>query len=573
MRASTLKVTVGPLTYHVDDPKLDGGLKASISTITEEPSDDGPISRILHRDRINLDRARDREKFAEKAGTDASDLDDVRDRVLDFLAPASPLGEDAPGEVDPALREHALALLDAPDVFAQLGHVIRALGYAGDLEQPFLIFLVLVSRLLARPMNLVVGGPSAAGKSFVVALIARLFPPIATYALNGMSERLLAYTDADLRHRTLIVGEAALHRDGIGASLLRSLAWEGHIVYETVESTPEGLKPRRIEKEGPTGFVTTTTKSVEAELETRVLTIHVPDDKKVTQEIIKVTAERANGWRPDEPDLRPWHEAQCWLAEEGTHDVTIPFAERLAARYPADQVRSRRDFTQLLALIQACAVLHQRQRERDEFGRIIATEEDYRAIYDLTAPVFGAVAAEGITPAVRNTIVKVKELTNAEDGATVSLNALADSLDLDKSSVSRRIRPALKGGYLVNEEPVAKKPYKLRIGDSLPEPRSALPTPDEVFTPTATGATLQQPPENPHNDAENECCTGEAAAMQQCNGSDLGVAGVAEVLQRPLQQSIPHDDAENDPIEEGCCSVAVGVTGTFFADAGEKGIL
>ena len=30
------------------------------------------------------------------------------------------------------------------------------------------------------------------------------------------------------------------------------------------------------------------------------------------------------------------------------------------------------------------------------------------------------------------------------------------------------------------------------------------------------------------------------------------------MLQRPLQQSFPHDDAENDPIEAGCCSVAVG---------------
>jgi hypothetical protein len=561
-----LKVVVGSVTYHVDDPKLSDSLKASVSAIAEEPSDDGPLSRILHRDRINLDRARDREKFAERAGTDAGDLDDVRDRVLDFLTPTARLGEDTPGEVDPALREHALALLDAPDLFAQLGQVIRSLGFAGDLAQPFLIFLVLVSRLLARPMNLVVGGPSAAGKSFVVALIARLFPPMATYALNGMSERLLAYTDANLRHRMLIVGEAAaLHHDGIGASLLRALAWEGHIVYETVESTPEGLKPRRIEKEGPTGFVTTTTKSVEAELETRVLTIHVPDDKQATQEIINVTAERANGRRPEDPDLRPWHELQRWLTNEGTHEVTIPFAERLAARYPADQVRSRRDFTQLLALIQACAVLHQRQRERDEFGRIIATQADYRAIYELTAPVFGAVAAEGVTPAARETVAKVSELTTGTDGATVSLNELAGALDLDKSAVSRRVRPALRGGFLVNEETGRGKPYKLRVGDPLPKPRPALPAPDEVFAPlAATPATLQHPPGFPHDDAENGRCSDKLAGMQQCNGSELGVAGVAGVLQGPLQQSIPPGDAENCPTEEGCCGVAVGVTDSFF---------
>ena len=37
------------------------------------------------------------------------------------------------------------------------------MGYTGELALPVLVFLVLLSRLLVRPINLVVGGPSAAG--------------------------------------------------------------------------------------------------------------------------------------------------------------------------------------------------------------------------------------------------------------------------------------------------------------------------------------------------------------------------------------------------------------------------
>ena len=44
-----------------------------------------------------------------------ADLDEVRDRVLDFLAPAAPLGEDAAGDRSRGPRG-ALALLDAPDL-------------------------------------------------------------------------------------------------------------------------------------------------------------------------------------------------------------------------------------------------------------------------------------------------------------------------------------------------------------------------------------------------------------------------------------------------------------------------
>ena len=123
MRASTLKVVVGDATYYIDDPKLSDGLKASISAVNETE----PLARILHRDRINLDRAKDREKFAAAAGTRAEDLNEVRDRVLDFLAPAPPPSARRRRRRSRGAQE-ALALLDAPDLLDRLRAVIRAWG-------------------------------------------------------------------------------------------------------------------------------------------------------------------------------------------------------------------------------------------------------------------------------------------------------------------------------------------------------------------------------------------------------------------------------------------------------------
>jgi len=214
------------------------------------------------------------------------------------------------------------------------GQTAQALGYTGpaEAERLFrLVYLGMTSRVQSRPINLTVIGPRAAGKSFFVMTSARLFPSAATYTLSGMSERLLAYTDADLQHRMLIIGEAsALHRDGIGASLLRSIAWEGQLVYETVEKTNDGLKPRRLSKPGPTGFITITTGQLEAELSTRVLEVTVPDPPDVTRVIVKATAERANGKAPDDPDLWPWIAAQHWIATEGSHEVTIHFCRAVS---------------------------------------------------------------------------------------------------------------------------------------------------------------------------------------------------------------------------------------------------
>jgi hypothetical protein len=56
--------------------------------------------------------------------------------------------------------------------------------------------------------------------------------------------------------------------------------------------------------------------------------------------------------------------------------VAIPFASTLAAHFPTERIRSRRDFPKLLGLIETSAFIHQCQRDhRDD--KIVASPEDY----------------------------------------------------------------------------------------------------------------------------------------------------------------------------------------------------
>lgn len=505
--SSTYKVVCGSTIYLVDSAKDDGGLKASIRVGREETTAQGaPIFRTVHQDRINLDQAKARQKFADEAGTDAADLLEVCSRLRDYLTPASSSAEEPSEPADADVIAQAMALLEDPQLLTRLGEeVIRASGYAGDLKHPRLLYLVMTSRLTRRPVNVLIAGPSSAGKSYLMESTADCFPPSATYVIGAMSEKALVYTDADFEHRHLLISEAAaIQHDGVGALIVRSVIWGNCLEYEITEQDPDGIwRTRRISKPGPTGLITTSVKGIEPELETRMLTMTVPDDEQTTRDILTARSERAAGSRPDAIDLRPWHEAQRWLAEEGVHDVVIPFATTLGRLFPAKLVRARRDFEQLLTLIEACALLHQQQRDRDAQDRIIAAEADYRLVYELASSIFGAAAAEGVTPAVRETVAKVAELTRAADDNVVSAHAVAAALNLGKAAVSRRVGLALKGGFLVNEEPIRGKPYKLRVGEPLPE-EANLPAPDRVFPLSSPESmrTVEHHPENPHNGAE-----------------------------------------------------------------------
>lgn len=57
-------------------------------------------------------------------------------------------------------------------------------------------------------------------------------------------------------------------------------------------------------------------------------------------------------------------------------NVCIPYAEELAEHFPADRVRSRRDFPKLLGLIETLAYLHQNTRDKKNEA-VIAASEDY----------------------------------------------------------------------------------------------------------------------------------------------------------------------------------------------------
>ena len=96
-----------------------------------------------------------------------------------------------------------------------------------------------------------------------------------------MSDRALAYSDEPLRHRHLVIYEAAGMASDFATYLIRSLLSEGRLRYETVEKTKDGLVARVIEREGPTGLIVTTTSlRLHPENETRMLSLTITDTQR-----------------------------------------------------------------------------------------------------------------------------------------------------------------------------------------------------------------------------------------------------------------------------------------------------
>jgi hypothetical protein len=154
--------------------------------------------------------------------------------------------------------------------------------------------------------------------------------------------------------------------------------------------------------------------------------------------------------------------------------VVVPFASNLSSAIGQAVAAPRitRDYTRLLSLIKAVAVLRHHKRGTAN-GRLVAEIEDYAVVYDLVKDMYEGTVTE-VSSALREVVLAVEGLQHSDQ--TVSLTDVALHLGITKMAASRRVKAALTNGWLVNEESRRGHPFKLRGGEPLPD-RTGLPAP------------------------------------------------------------------------------------------------
>ena len=362
---------------------------------------------------------------------------------------------------------------------------LSKMSIAGEEKIAKAVYLALTTRLFDKPVSIINRGESSLGKSYVPNEVLKFFPTEAYYPLTSASENALIYSDESFRHRFIFIGERA----GINSSFLdyiiRELISAGRLCYEVTGKRNGQYYAEKIIKEGPTGFITTTTKlKTNDENETRYLSFE-PDDTPDQTRKVMITQSEKDEDDPDKSsnnqvDLSEWQAFQEWLGY-GDHQVAIHFGVTLAKMIDPSSVRMRRDITKIRSLIKAHAIIHQVNRNIDSKGRIIAKIKDYAAVCKIVSDSIAISVGKTVPNHIRETVMKVKAIKDRHPSKSVSITKLSKLLGLHKSTVQRRVEYAVDKGYLVNLERKAGVPAKIVLGEPLPDDRSVLPTPMELW--------------------------------------------------------------------------------------------
>ena len=88
-------------------------------------------------------------------------------------------------------EEAALDLLRSQRLFGQISDDIAAIGIAGEEQLRVLLYVIMTSRLLDRPLSAIVQGASASGKSYIIEKVAKLIPPEAIVQAHDFTDQAL----------------------------------------------------------------------------------------------------------------------------------------------------------------------------------------------------------------------------------------------------------------------------------------------------------------------------------------------------------------------------------------------
>lgn len=357
---------------------------------------------------------------------------------------------------DPEIQKMAEQIAHDPLLLKNRIDLIGRFGVVGERKNIGFYMTVIDSCLLpmgstgSEALAIKNSGPYGAGKSHPMFACLKLYPKSAYHLITSGSAKSLYHVQGGLKHKALILTEAlALQGENSGdnelAYSIRSLVSEGSLSYQYTGYDEDGNKRTIIRKmDGPTSLITTTIKGrLEAQLEDRLITIHPNTSSKQTQDILNKTAEIASGSvdQVDEKTINAW---KLFYDSLEFVEVVIPFAGGIAEFINASgklPIAARRAFKRVLSVVKTISTIHQKQRRKDDMGRVIAEMQDYAIAFQLINDSFMESLGEG----KKYTDARIKII---EKNKMISSKDLSKVTGVSGAAISQWMKPLIDDGVL-----------------------------------------------------------------------------------------------------------------------------
>ena len=458
----------------------------------------------LFRDKIDLSKSTQRKRFKvdEYEFDIDQDLMSIEDMMIEIVSQEvqDSLHKSKQGYVMTDKEKKA-----AEDYLKKQPHILRdimkttdRMGIVGEHTNRLMNYLVFTSRIMQKPLSLVIKGESSSGKSYVAMKIMELIPDEGVMFMTRATQQALFHLPENaMCHKIIFINELPGAESADYA--IRSAQSEGDLVLQMPIKDPVTGDITTIEKKvrGPAGFVTTTTQmGIYHENETRNFSIFSDDSPKQTREIGEITIRSAEGESFDleQGKIDLFKNIQRLLKAD--LKVIIPFAREVFESFPNKPVRIRRDREKFRTLIEVITVLHQYHRkieDVDEEKVIYATVGDYFIAKVVAEDVLFASIYQ-MPPAADTLLKTLRESVPDEEFTYKDAEKLMGDWSYDK--VKKIIRSLVKNNFVMytkEYEKGSKEQRKFKLTDEQEHTRFLIDPADLINAYPCDGSLLYNP--------------------------------------------------------------------------------
>ena len=297
------------LEFHSDKPYSTKGTLILFSGNDDEP---------LYSDTLDIANSKKRKQFISEItqvceGIPAEELEQaILKKIAEITKEKRRAGENPEDEQEidplettpPEVKDAAFEVLKSENLFEQISADIATIGIAGEKQLRVILYVIMTSRLLDKPLSAIVQGASASGKSYIIETVAKLMPPEAVVQAHDFSDQALYYLpNGSLIHKVVISGERVNeHRSKDGyaednTKAFREMVASG-VLRKAVTVTGKSQKPKTemIEQPGPISYLeSSTAANIHDEDSTRLLPLVTDESANQTRRIIEAQRREAKG--------------------------------------------------------------------------------------------------------------------------------------------------------------------------------------------------------------------------------------------------------------------------------------
>ncbi len=376
-------------------------------------------------------------------------------------------------EVKRAKRD-ATKLLKSRRFFNQLLLALKKDGLVGEEQTALVLFIVVVSRLLLRPLNAFVKARSSAGKNFLINKVLRLLPRHAISEITSVSERAWNYMGTRLRHTVVYLQE---RNEAAGdVHPLRLLISEDKIIRRVTRWKDGKLSTKKYVAYGPVASISTGTKQLEIDDQTRHIVLSLDETPEQTRKIAKSYRPQTKGLSRQE--IRTWHMVQRLLEKRMGIEITLPeWFDKVADWLFVDDLRVRRYYVAFIeACRTVCLIRSFQSRNTSKATRLTVEFADFA----ITALIFDRVFVESLRlrKGPNESIRDLVDRLAAQTGKPVSAKDVARERGVSMDRAYQVLRSAKNAGVIER----ANEPEKanLKLYQAVPPPRF-VPDPKRLF--------------------------------------------------------------------------------------------